>query len=121
MREINRPEGFENEKQDCAVRALSLAGNIPYEKSHDAFEQLGRKFGHGIKSNEVLQKVCKILKLEARQIKRSGSVNKLIRKYPHGNIYCRKRNHAFAVINGVAHDLESNNSHVKGAWIITSK
>ena len=38
---------------------------------------------------------------------------------PKGNIFCLKRKHAFAIINGVAHGLDSSeNSHVKGAWVV---
>ena len=116
-----RPEGFENEKKDCAVRALSLVANLPYEKVHLAFQKCGRKNGKGIIIQKKLQKVCKILNLTAKQIKRSGSVNKLIQENPIGHVYCTKRGHAFALINGVVHDLNNLKSHVNGAWIIKRK
>ena len=119
MKSIERPQGFEKETRDCTIRALSLVANLPYMRVHSAFKEMGRKDGHGIIVNKVLQRVFKMLKLEAKQIKRSGSVNKLIRDNPKGNIFCLKRAHAFALIDGVTHDLDEPNSHIKGAWIIT--
>lgn len=114
-----RPEGFESEKRDCTVRALSLAGNIPYLEVHEAFKLEGRKDGHKIVAEKVLHKVCKRLNIAAKQVKRHGTLGRFIKLFPEGNYYCHKRGHAFAVINGVSHDNDNLNSLIKGAWRIT--
>jgi hypothetical protein len=116
MNEIIRPVGFENERLDCTVRALSLALNIPYEIVHNKLKEHGRKDGHRYIMNVV--KVCKELGFTAKQVKRSGSVKSFLEKNPKGNFYCEKSGHAFAVIDGVAHDLKKEQSHIIGAWKI---
>ena len=116
-----RPEGFEQERRDCTVRALSLVANISYEKVHNAWENAGRKNRKGIVARKVLQKVCKSLNLEAKQVKRSGTLKKLIVQYPEGKLFCLKRGHAFALIDGVIHDENRLSSHIKGAWLISRK
>ena len=113
----DRPEGYEKECRDCSVRALALAANMPYKDVHAAFKAAGRPDKHGIKVKKVLQKACKMLNLEAKQVRRSGSLTKLKEEYPNENIYVLMRAHAFPVIKGVAHDVNVN-AHIKGAWII---
>lgn len=115
-----RPNGFENESRDCTVRALSLASNLPYEKVHKAWELVGRREKHGIVAKRYMQKVCDILGIDAKQVRRSGTLNKLKAKFNKGKYFCLKRGHAFAVIDGVAHDVDGN-VHIKGAWLITTK
>ena len=56
---IERPLGYESEKNDCTIRALSLSGNIPYEKVHNAFTLIGRKKGHRVYTKKLIQKVWK--------------------------------------------------------------
>ena len=116
--DYDRPEGFRNETKDCTVRALSLAGNLPYEKVHEAFKKYGRRDGHGIASKYIFKKVCKTLNLKTKNIQRSGTVRKLIKRYPKGNIFCLMRGHAFAVIDGVSHDVYSDGCRIREAWII---
>jgi hypothetical protein len=117
---IIRPEGFQKETRDCTVRALSLVTNLPYASVHLAFQQAGRKDKHRFCIESSFQKVCKSLNLQAKQIKRSGSVKKLIRQYPAGRILCAIRGHCFALINGVTHDCNSESCHITGAWLITN-
>lgn len=113
-----RPEGYEKEKKDCTVVALSLASNIPYDKVHTAFKQLGRKDGQSVRSSSIMKHIFILLNIKAKKVMRSGSVNKLIKKHPKGNLYCIKRKHAFTIIDGVTHNLDRPNSHVMGAWLI---
>jgi len=119
--ETQRPEGFENECRDCTVIALSLASNLPYLQVHSAWKEVGRKDGHKIKSRKFLQRVCKILNVTAKQVKRHGSLRGFINKFPQGNYYCTERGHAFAVIEGVSHGEDNLNNHIKGAWLITKQ
>ena len=110
--------GFEKERADCCVRALSLASNLSYEEVYQAFKKCGRKNSQGTPI-KIIKKTLKLLPINVKQVKRSGSVNKLIRLFPKGNYFCYKYNHAFAMIDGITHDLISTNSHINGAWLIT--
>jgi hypothetical protein len=116
----DRPVGFTHESQNCVVRALSMAANIPYKDVHAAFNAAGRPDKHGINTKKTIQKVCKMLNLEAKQVKRSGSLDKLKAEFPNESLFVTMRSHAFPVIRGVAHDVHVN-AHIKGAWVITKK
>lgn len=120
MEESIRGEEFKNECRDCTVRALAVATDLPYSKVHDAWAEVGRKNKHGIVAEKYLQKVCKILNVKAKQVKRHGTVKSLIKKFPVGKLYCHKSRHAFAIVDGTTYDLNSLDSHVKGAWLITN-
>ena len=117
----NRPNGYEEETNDCVVRALTLITNMPYPQIHKAWENAGRKSKHGVKARKVFQKVCKELELEAKQVKRSGSLKKLIEKYPKDKLFCLKRGHAFALIYGIPYGEHNLKTHIKGAWIVIKK
>lgn len=132
-----RPQGYENERADCTIRAFALIGNVLYEEVHKKFADKGRKAGRGFhivttklkkrrsfkyrRDKMDIKKLCKDFNLECRQISRSGTVNKLIKKYPQGNIYCVKRGHCFGVINGNITDGTSLNSRIQNAWLVWKK
>jgi hypothetical protein len=118
---IERPVGFEREQRDCTVRALSLVSNIPYEKVHGAFKECGRRNSCGFKIKGRFQDVCKLLNLEAKQVKRHGFLSTFISQFPQGKYFIVKSGHAFAVIDGVVHDEHKMNSHIHGAWLITKQ
>ena len=114
-----RPKGFEHEKLDCVVRALSLAGNVPYKEVHTVLKKHGRKDAHLTYTGRMnMQSILKDLGLKAKSVKRNGSVEKFLRLFPKGNYFVMKSSHAFAVLDGVAHDLRSEHSHVQEAWMI---
>jgi len=130
-----RPKEFESERADCTVRAFALAINIPYEEVHKVFNKLGRKNGQGIfvgnkgKINGRFYKIKKKNRIDTKdlekafnikmiQVARSGSVRRLIKKHPIGRFYCRKRGHAFALIDKQISDGTSYDSHIKYAWKI---
>lgn len=117
-----RSIGYTHEHNDCTVRALSVAANIPYEQCHEAFKHYGRKDKHGLTNiKKIFPKVCHRLGLKSRQVARSGTINKLVKKYPTGRIYCTMRGHAFCIVDGVPHDVKSKNCRIKTAWIITDE
>jgi len=118
MNKINRPEGFKDECRDCTVVALSLAGNVPYEKVHLAFMHAGRKDGHGIHTPPIIRKVCKELGLKALYAKKKGTINTFIKQRPKGKFFCLRRGHAFAVIDGIVHGESNTDCHLKIAWAI---
>jgi hypothetical protein len=107
-----------NEKRDCTVRALAVAGQMSYDTAHGLLKEFGRKDGHGFHSKKGLPKIT-----GGRSCKRSGTVGKFCKENPVGRFYCGIRGHAFAVIDGVVHDWNDNlvkpKSRITSAWRVS--
>jgi len=116
----NPAEGF-SERRDCTVRALTNASGASYAEVHAIFAAHGRKNRRGIVLRKVLQSVARDLGLTAQVVRRSGSVERLLRDFPAGRLVVTTRGHAFAVINGVIYDTHATSElrHVKRAWLVT--
>lgn len=134
--QLIRPTEYKNERADCTIRAFVLVTEIPYEKVYEYFENKGRKKckGFHIQTTDIkkydkkyntrtkkvkIPEIAKYFGYTAKQIARSGTSNKLIKRYPKGKIYCVKRGHCFAIIDGIIKDETSYNSILKNAWLIT--
>jgi len=127
---------MKKQRADCVIKALSYSGNITYEESYNILKSLGRKDNCGTvfskfkyngitynsrRSNAINpQQMFKLAGLNAKQVARSGSVNKIIKKYPYGRFFCVKRGHAFALIDGIICDNQTSPySHINFAWRLT--
>lgn len=111
---------------DCAVRAISIAANIPYEQSYALFIKYGRKpnkatdrsvsraVHHELGSTPVV--------LGNRYEPRSyPTLAAFLRMHPHGRFTLHKSGHAFAVVHGVVHDFANcagARSRIQAAWRI---
>jgi len=117
---ITPSEGI-NEHNDCTVVALTTVSGAPYADVHEVFADHGRRNRGRIALKKVLLSVARDLGLTARIVRRSGSVERLLRDHPVGRLVVTTRGHAFAVIDGVVHDaiVTSALCHVKCAWLIT--
>ena len=115
---IERGEGFEHEKNDCIIKAITAVTNYSYFMIHKTLKYYGRKDRHGIPFFIIHKKVFKKLNIKFLLIKRSGTVRKLIKQFPEGKIICLKRGHLFAVINSKILDTTSENCIIKYAWLI---
>jgi len=120
MTTITPSEGI-NEYRDCTVRALTTVSGAPYATVHSIFAAHGRRNRRGVVLKDVLQSIAHDLGLTARVVRRSGSVERLLRDFPAGRLVVNTRGHAFAVIDGVIHDdiVTSALCHVKRAWMVT--
>jgi hypothetical protein len=120
-----RKEGFTQEKNDCTVRAVAIACEVSYADAHEELRQRGRKDGKGFamtpsfKANPV---VCGKRLVKAFDfIDNQGKCICLVtarRMFPRGRYIVRKSGHAFALIDGVDHDLSGNSKWimVKAMW-----
>lgn len=94
-----------SEKLDCVVRAIAIAFDIQYSTAHWIAEsQFARKPGHKTKwKNWVpwMEKHC----IERKEFKPRRTVEKFLQQNPEGRWVCRIRGHAFAVIDGIIHDI----------------
>lgn len=115
--------GFHNEYNDCAVRAVAIACELPYADAHKKLKAHGRKDGkttYGFVAF-VDKKIKTEKKLKPAKKKASlGTLATFIKTNPKGTFIACKRGHAFAVIDGIVHDSfkVKPGSHVKMAWKI---
>jgi hypothetical protein len=106
-----------DDKAQCAIKGLVVASGLSYEIVDQAFLDCGRKRKQRTSIN-IIKKVLKKLNLSSIPVKRSGSLEGFIRKFPKGSYYCIKRGHAFAVVDGEVYNERKMGSHIKCAWRI---
>lgn len=113
-------EGVEH--NDCAVRALAIALDMPYGDCHDHYAHHGRKWGRGTPISTTMNLMRS---LGAAQVNtrnrggRDGTLTQFLRAYPQGRYWVARRGHAFAVVDGVVHDWQHGTgprSRVIYAW-----
>lgn len=104
-----RPKDM-RESNDCTVRATSIALGKSYKDIHEAYAKHGRKPRKGVTVMTLhavlMDLVGDNLKIVASDIVRPErkSLAKFIKDNPKGKYVIVRRGHAFAVIDGVAHD-----------------
>ncbi len=111
---------------NCTIRALSLAANIPYELADKIGIEAGRVRGKGMYTRDLMNQSLhhgirfnySALKLH----KASITIGKFIERNPKGRFVCRMSKHAFAVIDGVVHDSGSLKAgcRITDVWEITT-
>jgi hypothetical protein len=114
-------DGFHHEHNDCAVRAVAIACEIPYKEAHAKLKAHGRK-DRGTTYNFVgfvAKKIKTQKKLKPTKGKASlGTLATFLKNNPKGTYIACKRGHAFAVVDGVVNDSwkVKMGSHIKFAW-----
>ncbi len=100
------------ESNDCTVRATSLAVNLPYNVAHKIFKLHGRKDRQGVTLATLIAVLIDVTKnnmqIVASHAIRRETLASFIKTHPKGRYVVIKRGHAFAVIDGVAHDAHSS-------------
>ena len=119
----NRPLAYAKENNDCTVRGLSLFFGVDYEIAHKTCETYGRKNNHGMNERSLikaLKSLSRKTSLNAVQIARTGTVEKIVNKYPSEKILIHKAKHLFCIDKSIIKDtfVPSELSHVKHAWIL---
>lgn len=108
----SNPRSIDTESNDCSVRATSLALNKPYNEVHKTFSKHGRRVGKGVTMITLLAVLKELtndnVKIASSYIVRRESVARFIKTNPKGRYVICKRGHAFAVIDGVAHDAHES-------------
>lgn len=113
--------GFTHEKNDCTVRAVSIAYQISYEEAHAKLKAFGRKDGHGCHyfakfMNKNMPTTLAITR--GWKEKSLGTINKFCKENPKGRFILRIRGHALAVVDGIVHDswLPGSCSRILDYW-----
>jgi hypothetical protein len=105
------------EDNDCTVVALSLVLGIPYDVAHKMLADQGRQYKTGFRLVEWLYEdnisgwwvtVVSCPRVFHGSLNRHTvtlpTLAKVRRDFPRGRFIVRKRNHVFAMIEGVIHD-----------------
>jgi hypothetical protein len=105
------------ETNDCTVRALTAAANIPYEQAHALMAKHGRKFGKGsyhetqakayteaggeLRAIFGTTKGAKYRAHTAKDVPHQEGITlgTLIAEIPNGRFVCIMRGHAFAIVD----------------------
>ena len=104
------PRTVQGETNDCAVRALSLAFNKPYEEIHELCAKIGRPKGRGMKWGEIDLAIGHLtgnMINKMQRLPRAQTFTTFARDHKVGNYVVIKRGHAVALIDGVFHDAGS--------------
>lgn len=108
------------DRNDCSVKAVAIACNVPYSEAHKALEQAGRKTNKGAflfqMKKAILRLGCKISPLESWKGKTTKTLD-LPRQDRYIAVTC---NHALAVQFGLVKDYSSEkNYRVQYVWKVT--
>ena len=114
-------EGYKKEKKNCTVVALCVSTKLPYKHCLEIAEKAGRKTGKGFYSEKLINFFNKnsSTKFVPVKLRKSITIERFCKRYSEGSFYARKRNHAFAVVDGNVYDMPGQatpRSMVKHAW-----
>lgn len=112
-----------NERNDCSVRALSIALNVDYETIHKLCAKNGREPKKGFDTHRAFGMsfgrrkktvIFKGIKISYRKVgKHQPTIPTFLKKHPTGRFVCVKSRHAFAIIDGKVYGQETDNSRIK--------
>lgn len=107
-------EGYKHEKNDCVVRAIAHAYDLPYNHAHATIKSLGRQDRKGFHTPKAME----VHKYQYKQDLPHMTVKTFLRQFPRGVYVLRIRGHAFAVKNGVIYDTfqPKLGSHIRQFW-----
>jgi hypothetical protein len=102
-----RSPDFSGERNDCVVRALSIASGLHYATAHEYCAKAGRPRGRGMYDPQVDRAISLI---EGKQVEMEWSFERrtfaeFARLNPVGRFIVLKRGHAVALVDGVYHDM----------------
>jgi len=101
------PRTLDGERNDCVVRALSLAFNKPYEEIHALCNKVGRTKGKGMRWGQVdlaIQELTGNGLAKMDRPSRKQTFTTFARDHKVGSYLVIKSGHAVALIDGVFHD-----------------
>lgn len=91
------------DKNNCTVRALAIAANLPYEFADKIATEAGRKRNKGMQTGDLMS-LAATKGVASNRNTCAMTLKRFLQMYPTGRYVCRKAKHAFAVIDGVVHD-----------------
>lgn len=120
--------GFSHERNDCAVRAISLAYDVSYPVAHSMLKNYGRKDGHGTygfgrymdSQPHIASRKAGFDKSVNKFFKSLGSIQKFVKENNKGVFVILISGHTFCVKDGVIHDnfVNKPRAQITGWWRI---
>lgn len=113
------------ERNDCTVKAIAIAGRVPYKVAHKALARNGRRKRCGARNdvffNAITDIGCYYSVIRPRQPNGSRYTAKTIGKaYPRGYFIVQYYDHVAAMVNGEIADWTDERKHrVKALYRIT--
>lgn len=109
---------------NCTIRSLAIAANIPYALADEIGTAAGRKRRNGMPTKHLMTEAIKWgIGCEEQYMTSKITIGQFIKSFPQGRFICRKSKHAFAVIDGVVHDsgnIVSMMGRITNYWKITT-
>lgn len=112
------------QKNDCTVRALAIARNLPYDEAYDVLKDAGRKSSRGFDFVKWIETQPWATKIAFPAVKgqRRMTPAQFCRDFPKGTFILRVTKHVFVVKDGVIHDAFENRPDrcVYACWSVSS-
>lgn len=112
------------DKNDCSIRAISVAAGCTYAQASAMFSAAGRKLKKGtdVATSRTIHETW--LHMEPVNDAPDMTIEMFILWYPRGSYVLHKSGHAFAIVDGVLHDWEDTtraSTKILRAWQVTTK
>ena len=128
---VQRESNSIGEANDCTVKAISIACQIPYREAHQYLASLGRRKGRGwywkthVRGNRLISGYIDNLKrigFEYEQVDfHSRTVSQIERELRSGHYLVQVNGHALALVDGKVEDWTAGRKHhVKQVFKITN-
>lgn len=119
-------EDYKPERNNCTVVALSVSTQLPYQQCLEVSRKAGRKPNKRFCSQKLINYFNEDSKTKFVSVKlrKPITVQKFCKRYSKGSFYARKRNHAFAIVDGDVFDMPGDatpRSMIKNAWKLKAK
>jgi len=94
------------QKNDCTVRALSIAQQISYDDAYDILAKAGRRSGCRFKFSDWIKEQSWVKKISFPAVKGQRRMNPatFVKQYPKGVFICKVAKHVFTIQDGVVFD-----------------
>lgn len=110
-----KSQGFTNEKNDCAVKAVSIVCDVPYAVAHKALALCGRKPRKGTPMTVTNMAMIKLgFKMEQDKSLKIPRTVKRLENHPtvaEGYHVAVTTNHILAIVNGRVEDWTRGKTH----------
>lgn len=102
-----RTESYKGERNDCVVRAISIAANLHYATAHEYCAKAGRPRGRGMYDPQINRAISLV---EGKEVAMDWgcagmTFAEFARANPVGRFVISKRGHMVALVDGVYHDM----------------
>lgn len=109
------------ERNDCSVKAVALACDVPYRVAHKALENQGRKEGRGVLMGQIKDAITSLGYTAAPAAYTAKTAitlerDKLLAK---GHYIAMMNGHVAAVVNGQVQDwTNGRRHHIVQVWLV---